>query len=89
MGGRGGGGGGGQTGAGAEKEVSSEEYLDRFEEELHKKVDAEMEILVDGLGDCVRLSKVRAFVLQGLAGADADAMHRLETRTSSRRRKMR
>ena len=57
-GGRGGGGAAGQTGGGAEREVSSEEYLDRFEEELHRKVDAEMEILVDGLGDCVRLSKV-------------------------------
>lgn len=58
MGGRSGGGSAGQTGGGAEREVSSEEYLDRFEEELHKRVDAEMEILVDGLGDCVRLSKV-------------------------------
>lgn len=55
----GGGQGGGPGGSGArEAEPSSEEYLDRFEEELHKKVDAEIEGLVNGLEECVALTKV-------------------------------
>lgn len=45
-------------GAGREPEPSSNEYLDRFEEELHKRVDAEVESLVTGLEECVALAKV-------------------------------
>lgn len=42
----------------ATAEPSSEAYLDSFQEELHKKVDAEVEVLVDGLQECVQLARV-------------------------------
>jgi hypothetical protein len=44
---------------GIASEPTSEAYLDTFQEELHKKVDGDIEILVDGLQDCVALAKVR------------------------------
>lgn len=43
---------------GQEAEATSDEYLARFEEDLHKKVDTEIGTLVDGLADCVALAKV-------------------------------
>lgn len=42
----------------ATAEPNSDAYLDTFQEELHKKVDAEVGLLVDGLQDCVHLAKV-------------------------------
>lgn len=39
-------------------EPSSEAYLDTFQEELQKKVDTEVGVLVDGLQECVQLAKV-------------------------------
>ena len=50
---------GGGQGRTHEGEASSDDYLDRFEEELHKKVDSEIEVLVSGLEECVALAKVR------------------------------
>jgi hypothetical protein len=60
---RGGGAGAGSGGAhgAAANEASSEAYLDTFQEELHKKVDTEIGVLVDGLQECVQLAKVRSF----------------------------
>lgn len=43
---------------------SSNEYLDGIEEEWNKKVDVEIETLVDGMADIVSLASVRAFLLQ-------------------------
>lgn len=40
-------------------EQNSAEYLDAIEEEWNKKVDAEMDILVDGMVDLVSLASVR------------------------------
>jgi hypothetical protein len=54
------GGGAGGAHAAAASEPSSEAYLDSFEEELHKKVDSEIGVLVDGLQECVKLAKVSA-----------------------------
>lgn len=44
--------------AGAAAEPTSEAYLDSFQEELHKKVDGDIAVLVDGLQECVQLAKV-------------------------------
>jgi len=38
--------------------ISSEEYLDQVEEEWNKKVDAEVETLVDGMVDLVAIASV-------------------------------
>lgn len=46
---------------------SSDEYLDAVEEEWNKKVDVEIEALVDGMVDIVNLASVR--VLDGLVPA--------------------
>lgn len=43
---------------------SSNEYLDGIEEEWNKKVDVEIETLVDGMADIVSLASVRASLLQ-------------------------
>lgn len=42
----------------AAAEPTSEAYLDSFQEELHKKVDGDIAVLVDGLQECVQLAKV-------------------------------
>jgi len=39
---------------------NSDEYLDAIEEEWNKKLDAEVEVLVDGMVDIVSLASVRA-----------------------------
>lgn len=39
---------------------NSDEYLDAIEEEWNKKLDAEAEVLVDGMVDIVSLASVRA-----------------------------
>ena len=52
------GGAGGAGGAAEEPEPTSEEYLDRFAEDLNKRIDTEIEVLVDGLEQCIALSKV-------------------------------
>ena len=39
---------------------NSDEYLDFVEEEWNKKVDAEVETLVDGMTDIVNLASVRS-----------------------------
>lgn len=62
---------GGAHGAAA-SEASSEAYLDAFEEELHKKVDSEIGVLVDGLQECVQLAKVRSFAYFPKASIAAD-----------------
>ena len=41
---------------------SSDEYLDAIEEEWNKKVDVEVETLVDGMVDLVSLASVRRVV---------------------------
>ncbi len=46
---------------------NSAEYLDTIEEEWNKKVDTEVEILVDGMVDLVSLASVRAFRLSYLS----------------------
>jgi len=43
---------------------SSSEYLDANEEEWNKKLDSEVEILVDGMVDLVSLASVSTFVLK-------------------------
>lgn len=48
----------GGRGRAADPEPTSEEYLDRFAEDLNKRIDTEIEVLVDGLEQCVALSKV-------------------------------
>lgn len=47
---------GGSSSAAAEP--TSEAYLEKFEEDLQKKVDNEIEVLVDSLQECVELAKV-------------------------------
>ena len=73
---------------------NSDEYLDAIEEEWNKKVDVEIETLVDGMADIVSLASVcalrldprRGGVVQGSGNVD-DANElcvcRLATRTSS------
>lgn len=39
---------------------NSDEYLDNIEEEWNKKLDAEVEVLVDGMVDIVSLASVRS-----------------------------
>lgn len=39
-------------------ELNSDEYLDKMEEELNRKVDADTEVLVDGMAELVRMTKV-------------------------------
>jgi hypothetical protein len=41
---------------------NSAEYLDAIEEEWNKKVDAEVDILVDGMVDLVSLASVSSFL---------------------------
>lgn len=40
-------------------ELPSEEYLDKMEEELNRKVDLETEVLVEGMAEMVKISQVR------------------------------
>lgn len=51
----------------AAAEPSSEAYLDAFQEELHKKVDNEIGVLVDGLQECVQLAKVSELLVDDQA----------------------
>lgn len=39
--------------------LNSEEYLDKMEEELNRKVDADVEVLVEGMAELVKMTKVR------------------------------
>lgn len=41
-------------------ELPSEEYLDKMEEELNRKVDVETDVLVEGMAEMVKLSQVRS-----------------------------
>ena len=47
------------TGSQSIVDQNSSEYLDAIEEEWNKKVDTEVEILVDGMVDLVSLASVR------------------------------
>jgi len=47
------------TGSQSFVDQNSSEYLDAIEEEWNKKVDAEVEILVDGMVDLVSLASVK------------------------------
>jgi len=47
------------TGSQSFVDQNSSEYLDAIEEEWNKKVDMEVEILVDGMVDLVSLASVR------------------------------
>jgi mediator of RNA polymerase II transcription subunit 22 len=40
--------------------MDANEYLDNFQEDLNKRVDTEIETLVDGMVDLVELASVRA-----------------------------
>ena len=64
---------------------NSAEFLDSIEEEWNKKVDAEVDILVDGMVDLVSLASVP--LLFPLTLTCADAAFRSLTRTSSGSRK--
>lgn len=44
--------------ASSANELPSNEYLDKIEEELNRKVDADMDMLVDGMAELVKLSQV-------------------------------
>lgn len=46
------------AGAAAGNELASEEHLDAIEEELNRKVDADTEVLVEGMAELVKMSKV-------------------------------
>jgi len=50
----------GQGGGGGGLELSSDEYLDRIEEELNRRVDHDTTSLVDGMRDLVGLATVSA-----------------------------
>ena len=78
----------------------SNEYLDAIEEEWNKKVDVEIETLVDGMADIVSLASVcvprldphRGGVVDGLGNVDyanESRACRLATRTSSASRRRR
>lgn len=41
--------------------LNSDEYLDKIEEDLNKKVDSDIEILVEGMTELVKMSKVSYF----------------------------
>jgi hypothetical protein len=41
--------------------MDANEYLDNFQEDLNKRVDSEIETLVDGMVDLVDLASVNAF----------------------------
>ena len=72
---------------------NSNEYLDAIEEEWNKRVDVEIETLVDGMADIVSLASVRAHHISraaSLLNASIDGCgvrgvlwDRLATRTSS------
>lgn len=38
--------------------VKSEEYLDKMEEELNRKVDTDVDVLVEGMAELVKMAKV-------------------------------
>jgi mediator of RNA polymerase II transcription subunit 22 len=42
----------------AEAEQDSEAYLDAFEEDWNKRIDTEMDVLVEGMTDLVTLAQV-------------------------------
>lgn len=46
------------AGAAAGNELASEEHLDAVEEELNRKVDGDTEVLVEGMAELVRMTKV-------------------------------
>jgi hypothetical protein len=65
-------------------EQNSTEYLDSIEEEWNKKVDVEVETLVDGMVDLVGLASVRPASTNQLFLSSLMCMNeRLGTRTSS------
>ena len=55
---------------------NSAEYLDAIEEEWNKKVDMEVETLVDGMVDLVSIASVRSFRSQLLVRARTVSSHR-------------
>jgi len=63
-------------------EQDSKTYLDNIEEEWNRRVDAEIETLVDGMVDLVGLASVRPLSLVK-GKANDDALGRLGTRTNS------
>lgn len=62
------------TAAQALLEQNSAEYLDSIEEEWNKRVDAEVETLVDGMVDLVSLASVNATARSWGNTAGTDAM---------------
>lgn len=72
---------GGRGGAGAEAEPTSEAYLDRFAEDLNRKIDNDIEVLVDGLEQCVELSKV---CRERSEGGEERLLTRIESRWAAR-----
>jgi mediator of RNA polymerase II transcription subunit 22 len=75
------------TNAGIENEHDSEAYLDAFEEDWNKRIDSEMDVLVEGMTDLVSLAQVcyiNSLVLISLCLGSCIMHHtRLATRTSS------
>lgn len=62
---------------------NSDEYLDAIEEEWNKKVDVEVETLVDGMVDIVSLASVSTVRHRLRRGAAEVLSPRLGTRTNS------
>ena len=58
-------------------EQKSEEYLAQIEEEWNKKVDIEVETLVDGMVDLVSLASVSLMCLVRVSVGDTDTLGRL------------
>lgn len=48
---------------GNNKPLNSIEYLDKIEEELNRKVDGDVEVLVEGMAELVRINKVSKVIL--------------------------
>jgi hypothetical protein len=75
------------TNAGIENEHDSEAYLDAFEEDWNKRIDSEMDVLVEGMTDLVSLAQVcyiNSLVLISLCLGSCIMHHtRLATKTSS------
>lgn len=70
-----------RSAANALVDQNSDEYLDNIEEEWNKRLDAEVEVLVDGMVDIVSLASVCPSS-PSLRGVYPDDLARSATRTS-------
>jgi hypothetical protein len=63
---------------------NSAQYLDDIEEEWNKKVDTEIETLVDGMVDIVSLASVSCLNILNPTGLEVERHERFEIKTSFR-----